>query len=70
VGKPAKTRKLDVAVLGGGLAGNTLVRQLLRSVPGVRLAQFEKTGEQDYRVGESTVELARKYMVRIFCLWI
>ncbi len=64
MGKPAKTRKLDVAVFGGGLAGNTLVRQLLRSVPGVRMAQFEKTGEQDYRVGESTVELASNYLIR------
>lgn len=64
MGKPAKTRKLDVAVFGGGLAGNTLVRQLLRSAPGIRMAQFEKTGEQDYRVGESTVELASNYLLR------
>ena len=62
--KPAGTRKLDVAVIGGGLAGNTLVRQLLRALPGLAMAQFEKTGESDYRVGESTVELASNYLVR------
>ena len=62
--KPAETRKLDVAVIGGGLAGNALVRQLLRALPGISLAQFEKTGEPDYRVGESTVELASNYLIR------
>jgi flavin-dependent dehydrogenase len=55
---------LDVAIVGGGMAGGLLARQLLRALPGLRLALFEKSGERDYRVGESTVELASNYLVR------
>ena len=55
---------LDVAIVGGGMAGGLLAHQLLRVLPGLRLALFEKTGEHDYRVGESTVELASNYLVR------
>jgi flavin-dependent dehydrogenase len=56
--------RLDVAILGGGMAGALLARQLLRALPGVRLALFERSGEPDYRVGESTVELASNYLIR------
>ena len=33
-------------------------------MPGIRLALFEKSGETDWRVGESTVELASNYLIR------
>jgi flavin-dependent dehydrogenase len=56
--------RLDVAIVGGGMAGGLLARQLLRAVPGLRLALFDKSGETDWRVGESTVELASNYLVR------
>lgn len=46
------------------MAGGMLARQLLRRLPGIRLAVFEKSGEPDWRVGESTVELASQYMIR------
>jgi len=46
------------------MAGGMLARQLLRSVPGIRLALFDKGGEPDWRVGESTVELASHYLIR------
>ena len=49
---------LDVAVLGGGLAGNLLARQLRRRLPGLRVALFERSRERGYKVGESTVEIA------------
>ena len=54
----------DVAIVGGGMAGGLLARQLLRALPGIRLALFEKNGEHDWRVGESTVELASNYLIR------
>jgi flavin-dependent dehydrogenase len=60
--------RLDVAILGGGMAGGLLARQLLRAVPGIKLALFEKSGERDWRVGESTVELASNYLVRRLAL--
>ena len=56
--------RLDVAIIGGGMAGGMLARQLLRAAPGLRLALFDKSGETDWRVGESTVEIASNYMIR------
>ena len=56
--------QLDVGVLGGGLAGNLLVRQLLRTIPGLRVGLFEKSTEPSYKVGESTVEIASNYLIR------
>ncbi len=56
--------ELDVAILGGGLAGNLLARQLRRRMPGLRVALFERSAERSYKVGESTVEIASHYLVR------
>jgi flavin-dependent dehydrogenase len=55
---------LDVAVLGGGLAGNLLARQVRRRLPGLRVALLERSTERSYKVGESTVEIASHYLVR------
>ena len=55
---------LDVAVVGGGLAGNLLARQLRRRLPGLRVALFERSPSRSYKVGESTVEIASHYLVR------
>lgn len=55
---------LDVAVLGGGLAGNLLARQLRRRLPGLRVGLFERSAARSYKVGESTVEIASHYLVR------
>src|SRR5688500_2300693 len=57
-------RSVDVAILGGGLAGNFMARQLLIEQPQLSIALFEKSGEHDWKVGESTVEIASNYMVR------
>lgn len=55
----------DVAVLGGGLAGLTLARQLLLKHPNLKIALLEKrtfpVSETAYKVGESTVEIGAHY---------
>jgi len=56
--------EVDVAILGGGLAGNLLARQLRREVPNASVALFERSPERGYKVGESTVEIATNYFVR------
>jgi flavin-dependent dehydrogenase len=55
---------LDVAILGGGLAGNLLARQLARTVPGLRVALFEKATETSWKVGESVVEIGSHYLIK------
>lgn len=58
------TLRLDVAVIGGGLAGNLLARQLRRQLPDLEIGLFEKSLERSYKVGESTVEIAGDYLIR------
>ncbi len=55
---------LDVAIVGGGLAGNLLARQLRRRLPELSVALFERDTHRDYKVGESTVEIASNYLLR------
>ncbi|MEO6596186.1 MAG: tryptophan 7-halogenase [Planctomycetota bacterium] len=54
----------DVAILGGGLAGGLLLRQLRLRLPHLRLLCCERSTETSYKVGEATVELFSNYMVR------
>jgi len=56
--------KLDVAIIGGGLAGNLLARQLRIRVPDLRVGLFERSTTRSYKVGEATVEIAANYLVR------
>src|SRR4051812_27407840 len=55
----------DVAILGGGLAGSCLARQLRMEAPQVRVLMIEKLAhpvpEAAFKVGESTVEIAAHY---------
>ena len=55
----------DIAVLGGGLAGLTLTKQLLMKHPDMRIAVIEKRAfpvdETTCKVGESTVEIGAHY---------
>lgn len=57
--------RYDVAILGGGLAGLTLARQLLRKHPDLRVGVIEKrafpVSETTHKVGESTVEIGAHY---------
>jgi len=56
--------KLDVAILGGGMAGNLLARQLIHRLPEHRIGVFEKKLDYSYNVGESMVEIASNYFIR------
>ena len=56
--------QLDVAIVGGGLAGNLLARQLVRRRPDLRIGLFEREGSTSFKVGEATVEIASNYLTR------
>ncbi|MEZ4256444.1 MAG: tryptophan 7-halogenase [Polyangiales bacterium] len=55
---------VDVAILGGGLAGNLLARQLRLEVPSATVAVYERAESRGWKVGEATVEIAANYFVR------
>ena len=58
-------RKYDVTILGGGLAGLTLARQLMMKHPELTIAVVEKrefpVRESTHKVGESSVEIGAHY---------
>jgi flavin-dependent dehydrogenase len=62
--KKAEKTDVDVAILGGGLAGNLLARQLTRATPGLRIGLYEKSRETSWKVGESVVEIGSHYLVK------
>lgn len=57
-------RKVDIAILGGGLAGNLVARQLRLALPEVSIALFERSEERTFKVGESSVEIASNFFIR------
>jgi len=63
--KPHHPHSFDVVILGGGLAGLCLARQLVRDEPGIGVLILEKNQhpvpEAAFKVGESSVELAAWY---------
>ncbi len=64
--KPLKT---DVTILGGGLAGLTLARQLQREQPELDVVVLEKKATPFpkfiHKVGESTVEIGAHYLDQV-----
>lgn len=59
------TKRCDVAILGGGIAGAFLARHLKRARPELDVVLLEAAHKIDnYKVGESTVEVAASYMIR------
>ena len=60
-----QTNPYDVVILGGGLAGLTLTKQLLMKRPDTRIAVLEKrqfpVTEATHKVGESSVEIGAHY---------
>lgn len=62
----------DVTILGGGLAGMTLARQLLMQRPESRVAVIDKrefpVDETTCKVGESTVEIGAHYFGEVLQL--
>ena len=58
-------RTYDVVILGSGIAGGFLTRQLTLARPGLSILTLEASEKMtDYKVGESTVEVAANYMIR------
>ncbi len=68
--RPAST--FDVVVLGGGLAGQTLARQIHRERPATRILITELRShpvkEAAHKVGESTVEIGAHYFSKVLGL--
>jgi len=60
--------RYDVAILGGGLAGGCLARQLRQEAPDLRVLLVEKrqhpVREAAFKVGESSVEIGAHYFAR------
>ena len=54
----------DIAIIGSGLAGNLLARQIRRTLPHLTVGLFEKRTSTSFKVGESTVEIAANYFLR------
>ncbi|MFP7723413.1 NAD(P)/FAD-dependent oxidoreductase [Lysobacter sp. A3-1-A15] len=68
----AAARHVDVAILGGGLAGLTLAIQLKRQEPGITVTVLERRAhpvrEAAFKVGESTVEIGAHYFADVLGL--
>ena len=62
----------DVVILGGGLAGLTLARQLRQERPSLRVLVLEKrthpAPEAAHKVGESSVEIGAHYFGQVLGL--
>jgi flavin-dependent dehydrogenase len=67
-----KDSSYDVAILGGGLAGASLARQLSLEAPQLRVAIIEKrkhpVREAAHKVGESSVEIGAHYFEHVLDL--
>ncbi|MCE7984895.1 MAG: halogenase [Caldilinea sp. CFX5] len=65
-------KQVDVAILGGGLAGLTLARQLKRAHADLSILVMDKNQhpapEAAFKVGESTVELGSYYLREVLDL--
>src|SRR6476619_2426412 len=59
---------LDVLILGAGLAGLSLARQLLLARPGIRILMLDRQAEipsPKQKVGEATVQVSGYYFSRV-----
>lgn len=62
------TERVDVAVLGGALAGSATALLLRRRHPGLRVMIIERSPRFDRKVGESTVEISSYFLTRVLRL--
>src|SRR3954453_8910341 len=63
-----QTEELDVLIIGAGLAGLTLARQLLLSRPEIRILMVDRGAEipnPKQKVGEATVQVSGYYYSRV-----
>lgn len=63
-----KNRECDVLIIGAGMAGGCLARQLRMYQPELKIINIEKKDEFDYHIGESTVEVWVDYAYRVLNL--
>jgi len=65
-------QRVDVAILGGGLAGLTLALQLRQADPALSITVLERRAhpapEAAFKVGESTVEIGAHYFAEVLGL--
>lgn len=54
----------DLVILGGGLAGGLLARQMRLQRPDLKVLVLERSQGTSYKVGEATVELFSNYLIR------
>lgn len=64
----ANDNECDVLIIGAGLAGGCLARQLGLQMPDLRVVVIDKKADFDYSVGESTVEVWMDYATRVLKL--
>src|SRR5690606_35204866 len=68
----AATQRVDIAIIGGGLAGLTLALQLRQADPGLAITVLERrlhpAPEAAFKVGESTVEIGAHYFADVLGL--
>ncbi len=62
------TQETDVLIIGAGMAGSCLARQLKLAHPELRITLLEAKKNFNYWVGESTVEAWEDYMTRVLKL--
>ena len=62
------TNDCDVLIIGAGMAGSCLARQLKLRLPELKVILIDKNEEFDYWVGESTVEMWDHYMTSVLGL--
>lgn len=69
---PASTASVDVAIVGGGLAGLTLALQLRERCPQLSIRVLERRAGaapvSAHKVGESTVEIGANYLANVLGL--
>ncbi len=64
----SETLSCDVLIIGAGMAGSCLARQLRLRMPHLNVLVIDRKTSFDYWVGESTVEVWEDYMTRILHL--
>lgn len=60
----AKDDHCDLLIIGAGMAGGLLARQLSIEQPGLKIILIDKKTDFDWHIGESTVEVFDDYAVR------